>query len=499
MLFSNAIKQIVLFALLLFDLLLEVYIKTISLSKIIFPILLLLLFSCGKKEEDRLAEKAKEISDYEPVSHNLLDESMLQIPLDYPVQDLKRMINRILPDTLVNDSIDLNDNGDYLVLKVVPLGNMMLNSYQNNLDASLPVKALVYIKKKFVAFNFKNKKPIELKLRLDLHTILSIDEAFDLRTTCTIQQIQWIEEPKMRVAGIKVNLKKTVDKQIEKNKVAIENAICQAINEAVPIKKEVEAVWNLLSNTQRIAKKPIDIWLTTVPKDFSAKFENEIKDTLRVLVFSKTGVLITPLKGMELTEIPELSANKDFEEIDQLDLRVSLNMPYEYMDLILNSQLDGRKVEYAGLSSVLTDFNTSTFENQLKLEFKTKGDIEINLAATTQPILSSESELIFDNLQYEIVSDNPLMNSLDWVSNSSIDTYLLDYSKIQLSYILDSLDSKIIKALDRSNLSSKIGMDLSFSKIQSDTIIYYNDRFEWIFSVKGKAHAYLSDSLVEKK
>ena len=458
-----------------------------------------MLFSCGKKEEDRLAEKSKEVSEYEPVAHNLLDESVLQLPLDYPVGDLQKMINSILPDTLVNDSIDLNDKGDYLVLKVVPIGNMMLNSYQNNLDASLPVKALVYIKKKVIGFNFKNKKPIELKLRLDLHTILSIDEAFDLSSICTIQQVQWIEEPQMRVAGIKVNLKKTIDKQIEKNKPAIEAAICKAIDEAVPIQEEVQAVWKLLSNTHRIAKKPIDIWLTTVPKDFSAKFENEIKDTLRVIVYSKTGVLITPLKGIELVDTQTLPPNKDFEAIDQLDLRVSVNMPYEYMDLILNSQLEGRQIEYAGLSSVLTGFKTSAFENQVKLEFKTKGDIEIDLAATTKPILSAESELVFSNLTYEIVSDNPLMNSLDWASNTSIDSYLLDHSKIQLSHMLDSLDSKIIKALDRSNLSSKIGLDLNFSNIKSDTIIYYNDRFEWIFSVEGKAHAFLSDDLVDKK
>uniref|UniRef100_UPI00404939ED DUF4403 family protein n=1 Tax=Fulvivirga sp. TaxID=1931237 RepID=UPI00404939ED len=80
------------------------------------------------------------------------------------------------------------------------------------------MKALVYIKKKMVAFNIKNKKPVELKLRIDLHTVLSLDEKFDLKTECSIRKVYWIEEPKMKVAGIKINLKKTVDKQLEKNR-----------------------------------------------------------------------------------------------------------------------------------------------------------------------------------------------------------------------------------------------------------------------------------------
>lgn len=404
-----------------------------------------------------------------------------------------------MPDTLVNDSIDLNDKGDYLVLKVIPIGNLLLNSYQNNLDASIPVKALVYIKKKMVGFNIKNKKPIELKLRLDLHTNLSLDEKFDLSTTCKIQKVQWIEEPKLRVAGIKINLKKTIEKQIKKNEATIEAAICQAIDKAVPIQKEVAAIWKLLNETHRVAKHPIDIWLTTVPRDFSAKFEKKTKDTLRVILQAKTGLLITPLKSITLKDTTSLPANKNFEINNGIDLKVSINMPYEYMDLIISSQLEGKKIEYAGLSAELTGFKTKTDSDQLRLEFKTRGDVDLDLMAMSKLSLTKDKTLEFRDLSYQVDSNNPIVNSVDWLSNSSIDSYLLKYTKVPLSHILDSLDSKIVRALDRSNLSSKIALDLSFNNIKSDSIIYYDDRFEWIFSINGEAHAYLSDSLVIKK
>lgn len=468
-------------------------------NKLLIPSLLVLLIACGKSNESRLGDSTDEIGKYQPTTHNLLDASMMQVPLDYPVKDLQKMINRIMPDTLVNDSIDLNDNGDYLVLTVMPIGNLLLSGYQNNLDASIPIKAAVYVKKKMVAFNIKNKKSIELKLRVDLHTVLLLDENFDLKTECLIRKIYWIEEPKMKVAGIKINLKKTVDKQLEKNSAKIETAICDAINKVVPVQKEVLAIWKILNQTHRIAKRPIDIWMTTVPKDFSAQFETEVLDTLRVMLYTKTGVLITPLKGIELDSMKALPANQNFGGNERLDLKVSVNMPYEYMNLIMNSRLDGQVIEYGGLTAELTDFQTKSDIDKLKLHFKTKGDIEIDLESKARPSFSGKKELVFDDLEYEVISDNPLVNSLDWISNSSVDEYLLQRSKIPLAHILDSLDFKIIRALDRSKLSSKLKLDLNFSNILSDTIIYYNDRFEWIFSVKGNAHGYLNDSLVEKK
>lgn len=464
-------------------------------NKLIYVIILFLFVDCGNSHET-LRNEVGEMGEYEAVSHNLLEGSTLQFPLDYPIKELQKMVNRILPDTLVNDSIDLNDKGDYLILKVMPIGNMLMSGYQNNLDVSLPVKALVYIKKKVALFKLKNKKPVVLKLRLDLHTDLDINESFELNNTCTIQRIRWIEEPKMKVAGIKINLQKTIEKQIEKNKSAIEEAICNAINDAVPIQKEVTSLWNLLNQTHQVAKNPIDIWLSTAPKDFSAQFSSDVEDTLRVVLQAKAGIHISPLKAISATENRALPNNKPFENENRLELKVSINMPFEYMNLIINNQLEGQEVEYKGLAAKLTNFKTHGDNNYLNLEFQTKGDIEIALRAKAKPALTDNRELLIKDFEYELMDDSPIANSLEWISSSSVDGYLKGRSKISLAHILDSLDTKILTALNRSNLSSKLTMKLRFDEIASDTTIYYQDRFEWIFSVDGKAHAYLSDSLV---
>lgn len=457
------------------------------------------LTQCSPEQESKKNESMLNADQYEAVAHKSLAHSTLQIPIDYPVGDLQSMINRIMPDTLVNDSIDLNDKGDYLVLKILPIGELLLSGYQNYLDASIPVKGYAHVRKKVAAFNIKNKNAIEFELRLDLHTELAVNEEFNLSTSCKIQQVKWIKEPAVKVLGIKFNLKNTVDKQLEKNAYAIERAICKAIDEVVPVQKEVKAIWQLLNKTHRIAKKPVDIWLSTTPEEFSAQFEKKVEDTLRVVLHAKTGVIITPLKGVKSEGDQPLPSNKNIKDTTALDLTVSVVMPYLYMNKILESQLEGHNLQYAGITIALKDFSTTAENEHLKLACAAYGDVEANLVAQTQPSLNEERALILGDITYEIDSDNPIVNSIDWISGSSLDSYLSDNSKIPLSHILDSLDFKIIQALNRSDLGSKINLNLNFNHIEPDTVIYHQDRFEWVFTVKGQAHAFLTDHLVQNK
>ncbi|MEM7107950.1 MAG: DUF4403 family protein [Bacteroidota bacterium] len=464
-------------------------------QRILLVILALSLTGCEKKDTSEMEVSGKPVSEYEPFYHSSLKESFIEMPLDYPVDALQTMINRILPDTLVNDTLKLNGKGDYVLLKVVPMGKVAFNGYQNMLDASMPLNAIIYFKKKVGAFNISNRKPAKLKLRVDLHTILGLDQNFNLSTTCSIQKIQWIDEPVVRVAGIKVNLTKKITKQLQKNKEIMAQAICKAINQAVPLKEEVNAFWELLNTPHRVASTPVPIWMSVVPKSFSAQFDKTITDTLRVNIKAQTGVLITPLKGMDVQKV-NLPENQVFKSEAGLNLVVSVNVPYEYLNLIISSQLDSVEVEYAGLATRINNFKTFKVDDQLKLQFQTVGDVDAVLEVTAKPSLTSSKELVFDNLTYAVSSDNLLVNTLDWFSNSSIDTYIRESTKIPLAYLLDSLDTKIVKALERKDISTKIDLDLNFSQVESDTILYYQDRFEWLFSVKGEAHAYLSDSLV---
>lgn len=460
--------------------------------------IMLFLLGCGPSEKsDKSNNRLNNTSLKKLSAEDNKRLSTLRFPIDFPVNDLARMMNRIMPDTLVNDTIELNDRGDYLILKIVPIGRLLLNGYQDNLDTSIPVLALVSLRKKVAAI--KINKTVDFKLRLDLHTELSIDGDYNLAAACKIQKLHWIDDPETRLLGVKINLRKMVTKQLNKNSAAIENAICSALNEAVPIQKEVMAIWNILNETHRLAKEPIEIWLTTNPSNFSARLDRKVNDTIRAIISASTDIIITPLKGIELEMLKPLPKNQPVDIKPGLALFATIVMPYSYANNILNSRLDQNEFYYNGLSASLKNFRVTSDQQQLKLNFDLKGDVDLNLSAKGKPTLTAEKELSIDNIQYRIESENLIVNTVEWLSKASLESFVQERTKIKLAHILDSLDTKIVEALNNSELGSKINLELTFSQLRSDTTIYYPDRFEWSFDIKGRAHAYLNDRLVTKK
>jgi hypothetical protein len=421
--------------------------------------------------------------------------SSLTFPLDFPINDLSKLINKSLPKTLLNDTLNLKKKG-YVTLKVEPIGKALLSSYSNNLDVSIPMKVTVGVKKKVLGL--KLKKPIEVKLRADMNTQLEVDENWNLNATCRIQQIHWIEPPKVKVLGMAINLQKPVDKKLKSKYPMIEDAVCEAVQKLVPLKKQVNNIWGLLGNTHRVSRKPIDIWLTGKPSFLSAHFSKNVYDTLRVIVHTESNLYITPSKGLNSRKLPlPENAQISLNDENELDIKVDVFLPYEQVNEVLKSKLDGKQFTYQGASVALTNFKVNTAREKLHLRFDVTGTVEAQIDAYALPKLGADHSLIIDEIEYDITSDNQLVNLAGWIADNQLTEFLIAHSTIPLSQVLDEMDTKIMEALNQSKVGGKVNVDLAFSDISSNTLLFSEEGLQWLFDVNGNAHAYLTEDLVK--
>lgn len=420
--------------------------------------------------------------------------SSLTFPLDFPIRDLSKLINRSLPKVLLDDTLNIKKG--YVTLKVEPIGKVLLASYSNNLDVSIPMKVTVGVQKKVLGM--KLKKPIKVKLRADMNTQLAVDENWNLSASCRIQEIHWIEPPKVKVLGVAINLQKPVDKKLKAQAPVIEDAVCNAVQKLVPLKKQVNKIWGLLGNTHRVSKKPIDIWLTSQPSFLSAHFSKDVTDTLRVIVHTESDLYITPQKGIN-SQRPPLPKNAQIalEDENKLDVKVDVFLPYEQVNEILRSKLDGKKFSYQGAAVQLTHFKVNTAREKLHLQFDVTGTVEAQINAYALPKLDADHSLVIDEIEYDISSDNQLVNLAKWIADNRLTEFLVAHSTIPLSQVLDELDIKIMEALNQSKVGGKVNVDLDFSNISSNELVFSDEGLQWIFDVDGNAHAYLTEHLVK--
>ncbi|WP_425389892.1 DUF4403 family protein [Ekhidna sp.] len=461
----------------------------------LFVLCLFVLWSCQKKRTEQSAEV---VVDTEVQKINRIKTSELTFPLDFPLSELSKLFNEVLPEVLVDDTLQLKKEDEFIKIKIEPIGQMLLASYGNNLDASIPMKVTAAIEKRLIGI--KTHQSIDFEVRVDMNTQLFIEEDWNLGTKCTIQKIHWIEPPVLEVFGIKVNLQNKIDKKLLEKSDDIETKICHALQGLVPLKEQVEKIWTIISSAHRIGKKPIDIWLTSNPSFFSAHFSKDVVDTLRVIIHTKSEIFITPLEGLEYEERPmPVNAFVETEEDNALNISVDVYIPYEKMEEVIKDRLDSTTFSYEGASILLTNFSTNTKEGKLHLTFDVVGDVSATIDAYAYPFLDAEKNLIIDSIEYNIQSESSLVYLAEWIASDKLTEFLKSNSKISLSKTLDSLDAKIIKALNKSNLGRKVDLEISFDKIESDTLVFTREGLQWFFDVKGNAHAFLTKEIINKQ
>lgn len=455
--------------------------------------LVLFLWSCGGKQEKAVSDSSAESAAITQVKQEAT--SKLTFPLDFPISDLSQVINRSLPEVLVEDTLMLKKKG-YIKLKIEPIGQVYLASYGNNLDVSIPMKVSAEVGKKMLGFNLH--KPIALKVRVDMNTQLSIDEDWNMNAACRIQKIHWIEPPIIEIVGIKVNLQNKVEKKLFEKADAIENTVCLALQGLVPLRKQVVKIWSLIDNTHRVGKKPIDIWLTSKASVFSGYFTKEVKDTLRVIIHTESDLFITPVNG--LTHEPRPMPKNIFttrNSENELDINVDIYLPYDQVNELLKAKLDNTELSYEGATILLKNFTTNTAHNKLHLQFDIAGDLDATIDAYAYPTLSADKRLIIDSIEYDITSESNLVNFAEWVASDRLTEFLKANASIPLAHVLDSLDDKIVSALNTSKVGGKVGLEMEFTALSSDTLVFTNDGLQWFFDVKGNAHAYLTEQLIQ--
>ncbi len=458
--------------------------------------ILTLLACCDSKKQPEM-EVPPEIEEAYDFQSDLASISHLDFPLDFVTRDLEQVINDKLPKVLVDETISISEKGDSLAIIIESLGRATLFSSGDKLYTSIPLLVSAVITKKVLGIKLSNKQPIDFSINLSVETKLAFNDRWELNPSCTLSEVTWIEKPEMDLLLVKFNLEKIIEKQIEKNKDKLESSLCELIHNAVPIRDEVKKVWQLMSDPHRVAKKPVELWLNSNPDEFSATFDTDVKDTIRVKIHCTSRLAISPEAPLDY-EPAELPLNRTTANAGKgLDLKAAVTVPEELLNQLLQSKLEGLNLNYQGVSIDIQSVKATIKKDHLFFIVDITGDIESTIAVKARPDLDADRQLSIEDIEIEVLSDNQLMSTLAWLSNATMKSYLTDATKVDLNPLLSTLDEKIMGALEKSRTGKKIELDLVFGSIKEDRLIFERGRFIWLFDITGGAYMRLLPELLD--
>ena len=155
--------------------------------------------------------------------------STLVIPVQYDLDKLRELVNEKTDTLLMKQWLSLNQKGDSLYIEISKRSPIKMAWDKQTLYYTLPLKISGTFVKRVAGIRITNSKPVNMEVLLHLYTSLKFDNQWNLNPKSRLQKIEWIKEPTIKLAMIKVNLRKMAEKAIEEK----EHILTQKLDEAL--------------------------------------------------------------------------------------------------------------------------------------------------------------------------------------------------------------------------------------------------------------------------
>jgi hypothetical protein len=428
--------------------------------------------------------------------------SELIVPIMYPVQELEDMANEKLNGKIIEARLAISKGNDSLFLSISRFKPLELwYDGDRGLTYKIPVQIDGFIDSKVVGIKIKNKTPVHAKIIMTLFSDLYMDPKWDLLTKTEIKKIEWVEEPKLNVAGIKFNLKPPIEKALESNKEKIIQKLDQSTGDLVKIRQSIDKLWGDIQKPITINRKVVPVWLKGDAENMDGRLIRESKDTLMIEVGLYAAMSTTLDSAASIKDVKPLPAFKQKKnETQGLNAFVHITLPFDKLNSFINTITDTMKFDYGNHKVQIESAEIYGTPEGIAIRVSTKGDLKADLYLRgTIGFDSLQKKVVIENFAFDVNTEQSLVSAADWFAHDQILDRIRPYLTLPVNKTFDAIPQLIIKGIEKGKLGKKI--DLRFSELDVNIYQYIitTKNIQLIVSAKGYADITLQKGLFNKK
>lgn len=431
-----------------------------------------------------------------------MPQSVLRVPIQYDVAMLEEMTNARIRGTFINEKIQVNEKGDSLHLQIEKRGQILFTWKSPVLHCSFPVKVSgQYFKRIGKNLTLTNKEPVDMEIVLHLSTRLGFDKDWELKTSSTLNEISWVRDPKLKVLGVKFNLRKQVENAIEKNKTKLIAKLDQTIPSLLNTRKAMEKLWLDIQKPIRVNKKGVQVWLKAYSKNIAARLIDEgpehISIRVRLDAFLETVIEGDVIPASNLT-LPPYSSTQSSD--DTLTIYLKVKLPFALANDILKKELVGKALSAEGYSTVIRDIDLYGTDSALAMKVKVQGDVDGLVYFTAIPGYDSANAVLYaKEFGFDIDTENALVSSANWLMHDDAIMNIKEKLKINVRPYIDTLPHLIINGIEKGRVGEKIELEISSLDVEPLYSLITADGFELVFRAVGNARISLKEKVFARR
>ena len=428
--------------------------------------------------------------------------SKVNLPVFYPMEELERMANEKLGGVIIEANLAINEKEDSLFLTVSRFQPIRIDyDGERGIVYSVPVQISGFIHFKVAGIILRNKTPVAAKVIIQLKSDLYLDERWNLAPHTELQGIEWVEEPKLNVAGIKINLKGIIEKILEKHREEVTTKLDETAGELLNLRQSVEKIWTDIQKPININRKVVPVWLKIEPSALTGRLLKHSEDTLMIEA-GISAALRTVFDSLSEVGQPKELPPFIRKETDESGLKayVKVGIPFDRLNGLLEQITDTIRFSYGSKQVRIRSSEVYGTDSGLAIRVSLRGDVKADVYLTgTVGFDTLSREVYMENFAFDWNSEQALVRVAAWLSHDEIVRRLQPYLKVPVDSAFVALPGVITKAIEKGKLGRKIELFIPELDVDIYSYLITSKDIQIIFYVQGDAKLKLQSGLFDKK
>lgn len=431
-------------------------IKALNLG--LFCLVLVSIISCKTLN----IEKPKESylpSKIEPV----VSELPLKVELD--VKKLEASVNKKLSGVLFEGN---NLSNKDLTVRVSKAQNFTFTVNNNVIEYRVPLKVWSKFAWKVEKFGLSVGDFYEANgsIALIYKTSISFDKNWKLVAKTASSGFEWIEVPKISVAGVNVPVTPIANLALQKCDKLITDQIDKTLAESVDVKKYITMAWSEIQKPQQVNTEN-NIWLRITPKDIFVLPFNSTGNKLNMGV--SLNAQIESFMGAKpaATSIVALPPFKLLNSpAQQFNLNIGIDVTFDKISEMAKKELLNKTFSEGNKSITITDISIFGSEGKAVFVADVIGSLKGKIYFTGNMVYNPTKVAVeITEPAFDVKTSNALVKSAGWLLKGLILKKITPYLTYPIKEDLENLKAKSNEMLKNYSITDGVNLQGNLSSI----------------------------------
>ena len=323
-------------------------------------------------------------------------KSNITLPVSLPISEINSLINQSVKGILYEDQSYTDNNNDQFKVKVEKQGNIAIKALSGNrLMISVPLK--IWAEKGYGTFGYYVYKDTNFNLVMNFITTISAASNWRLNTKTTTAGFAWTQKPVLDFGKIKIPIAPLIESTLKEQQTKVTTIIDQQIKSQFNLQPYLVMAWNQFSKPINMSEE-YNTWLKISPQNTYMSplqvFQDKIKMTIGIDLFSETYVGQIPLATRDVNTVPNFTLNPNLPNV--FNLQTTANISFDEATRIAKQQFLNKEFAMSGENQKvkITDIKVFQEKENIVIEAETTGEVTGTAFIKGKPFYSAEEHKI---------------------------------------------------------------------------------------------------------